>query len=72
MTEAVNRPAHYIAGGIETIDFIAAKLGPAGFRAYCLGNVLKYVSRHEGKGGNEDLEKAAVYLRWAIDGRKPT
>ena len=59
MTEdSVNNPSHYTAGGIETIDFIAAK----GF-GYLLGNVVKYVSR-AGKKNNalEDLKKARWYL----------
>ena len=68
MSDPINSPAHYTAGGIEAIDYIRAKLGPDGFRAYCLGNVLKYVSREAGKGGTEDLRKAAVYLGWAIAG----
>ena len=67
MSDNVHNPAHYTAGGIETIDFIQAKLGPDGFRAYCLGNVLKYVTRHALKNGDEDLKKAGVYLGWAID-----
>lgn len=67
MSDNVNSPAHYTTGGIETIDFIRAKLGPEGFRAYCLGNVLKYVTRHAHKNGQEDLYKAAVYLDWAIE-----
>lgn len=68
MTSNVNSPPHYQAGGIETIDFIAAKLGPDGFRAYCLGNVIKYVSRWQDKNGQEDLEKALVYMGWATNG----
>jgi len=65
---AVHAPAHYQRGGIETIRFIAAKLGPEGFKSYCIGNVYKYLSRHEDKGGKEDLEKAGVYLNWATNG----
>lgn len=67
--EAVNSPSHYTTGGIETIDFIRAKLGPEGFRAYCLGNVLKYVSRWESKNGEEDLKKALKYMEWACEAR---
>lgn len=63
----VHSPSHYTKGGIETIDFIRAKLGPDGFRAYCLGNVLKYVTRWQDKNGEEDLKKAQVYLEWAIE-----
>lgn len=70
-TNNVHHPDHYTGGGIEAIDYIRAKLGPEGFRAYCLGNVLKYVSRHALKNGEEDLAKAQVYLGWAIN-KEPT
>jgi hypothetical protein len=69
MPDAVSQPSHYLAGGIEAIDYIAAKLGPEGFRAYCIGNVLKYVSRWQHKDGEQDLAKAAVYLGWACAGK---
>ena len=66
--DAVNHPSHYTDGGIETIDYIRAKLSAEGFRSYCLGNVLKYVSRAGKKGdATEDLKKAKVYLEWAIN-----
>lgn len=67
MSDPVHTPAHYLGGGIETIDFIRAKLGRVGFRAYCLGNVLKYVSRWETKNGDEDLQKALKYMEWAAE-----
>lgn len=56
--DPVNHPAHYTAGGIETIDFIEAKkLG------YNLGNVVKYITRSGLKGNKlEDLRKAQWYL----------
>ena len=61
--DEVNHPAHYTDGGIETIDFIEAKLSPEEFRGYCLGNALKYLSR-TGKKGDPiiDLQKAQWYL----------
>lgn len=68
--EAVHSPEHYTVGGIETIDFIKAKLGPEGFRAYCLGNVLKYVSRWQAKNGEEDLKKALKYMEWAVNAKE--
>lgn len=59
MTEdIINNPSHYVTGGIETIDFIEAKV--LGFN---LGNVVKYISRADHKGKRiEDLEKARFYL----------
>lgn len=66
MTDMVNSPPHYQHGGIETIDYLAAKLGPAGFVAYCRGNVLKYASRAGLKAdAAEDLRKAAWYAERA-------
>lgn len=64
--DMVNSPPHYTLGGIETIDFIQAKLSPEGFHAYCLGNALKYISRADHKGGEEDLRKAQWYLNRAL------
>jgi len=54
----INHPAHYKAGGIETIDFIEAKS-----LNYNLGNVMKYITRADHKGNKlEDLKKAQWYL----------
>ena len=63
----VNRPSHYTCGDIEVIDYIRDKLSSEQFTGFCLGNVLKYVSRHRFKNGLEDLKKAEVYLKWAIE-----
>ena len=67
--DMVNSPPHYTDGGIEAIDYIEAKLGPDGFKAYCVGNALKYISRAGKKGSaKEDLSKAIWYLRRAGGG----
>jgi len=67
MSDPVNKPSHYNAGEVETIDGIRAALGE-GFADYCRGNVLKYVWRCGKRGdGVEDLKKAATYLQWAIE-----
>lgn len=63
----VNHPNHYKTGGIETIDYIRAKLGDEGTVAYCMGNVMKYTSRWQDKNGLEDLKKADWYLNYAIN-----
>ena len=67
MSDTVKKPDHYTVGGIETIDYIRAKMAPAEFQGYCRGNVLKYLSRAPHKNGAEDYRKAAVYLGWLID-----
>lgn len=71
MSDNVNSPDHYTAGGIETIDIIKAKLTPEEFAGYCKGNVIKYVTRANLKGGLEDLKKAGVYLDWLIESMEP-
>ena len=58
--DMVNSPPHYTAGGIETIDYIRAKLSSEGYRGYLQGNLLKYASRI-GKKGSDDAGKAAWY-----------
>lgn len=58
----INHPGHYKQGGIETIDYIKAKLSPEAFKGYLLGNILKYLSRAEMKGGIEDYKKGRWYL----------
>lgn len=67
--DAIN-PTHYTSGGIETIDYIQAKLGNDGVMAFCLGNVIKYVSRAGKKDIStelEDLKKAQWYLNKAVE-----
>ena len=60
----VNSPKHYTSGGIETIDFIAAKTKDLdGYEAYLVGNIIKYISRYDKKNGIEDLDKANWYLK---------
>ena len=66
VSDCVNHPSHYCAGGVECIEGIRAALGNE-FLAYCQGNVLKYVWRWKHKGGVEDLRKAQVYLNWMIE-----
>jgi len=57
----VNHPEHYKVGGIETIDFIKAKLTPEEFRGYLKGNVLKYASR---AGHKDNAVQDAGKLAW--------
>lgn len=64
---AVSRPAHYADKEIEVIDYIYDTLTHEGYEGYCIGNVIKYISRYRKKGGAEDLRKAKTYLVWAID-----
>lgn len=63
----VNNPSHYTTGEIEVIDYMQDKLTADQFEGYCIGNVIKYVSRYRYKNGKEDLEKARWYLGKAIN-----
>lgn len=60
-------PRHYKTGGVETIDYIRAKLSKEQYEGYLVGNVIKYISRYRHKNGAEDLKKARVYLNWLIE-----
>jgi hypothetical protein len=63
VADMVNHPPHYKVGGIETIDYIQAKLTPEQFEGFCIGNALKYISRADHKeDATEDLHKAVWYL----------
>lgn len=71
MTDRDPNAKHYGAGGIETIDFIRAKLTPEEYIGYLKGNILKYVSRMAHKGCAEsDASKAAFYARWLDEAMK--
>lgn len=61
--DMVHQPPHYSSDvlGFECID--AARWMP-----FCTGNAFKYVFRAKSKGNTvQDLEKARVYLEWAIE-----
>jgi hypothetical protein len=60
--DMVNSPPHYTKGGIETIDYIQAKLSPEEYRGYLRGNLLKYASRL-GEKDSDDAGKAAWYAQ---------
>lgn len=60
MGDAVNHPAHY---GGEDNPYEAIKVIRAWRLGFCLGNVVKYISRAGKKGSAlEDLKKARWYL----------
>lgn len=64
----VHSPKHYTQGYLESIYVIQQTLGPEGFKAFCMGNWIKYNERAKHKGGAEDLAKADQYLEWAVNG----
>jgi hypothetical protein len=65
--ENVNHPSHY--GGKENV-YEAIKVIEAWNLGFCLGNVVKYISRAGKKNNNtliQDLEKAKWYLNREIE-----
>ena len=66
MADNVNSPRHYTAGDIEVIDYIKDNL-QGGFESYCIGSILKYISRYKNKNGIEDLKKARWFLNKVIN-----
>lgn len=55
------KPDHYVRYVIEPIRFIRENNLP-----FWMGNIIKYVCRHEYKNGIEDLKKARRYLDMEI------
>jgi hypothetical protein len=63
--DQVNHPEHY--GGSES-TYEAIKVIEAWELGFCLGNVVKYISRAGKKGSKlEDLKKAQWYLNREIE-----
>ena len=70
MQEQVNHPLHY--GGVDN-PYEAIKVIDAWNLDFCLGNVVKYISRAGKKGNNsaeQDLKKALWYLEHEIESMK--
>lgn len=70
MKDNIN-PDHYKVGGIETIDYIQAKLSPEEFRGYLRGNALKYLSRAGHKDdAAQEYRKAMWYIERLLNARQ--
>ena len=66
MSDTIN-PDHYKKGGIETIEYMEAKMSKEEFYGYIKGNALKYISREGLKSEKltdkiDDCKKAIWYL----------
>ena len=53
----------FLYGGIQVIDIIKAKLGPASFAQYCRGQALKHLLTEP--CGALEMSDAEQYLEWA-------
>ena len=54
-------PDHYNQK-IQPWDYMQANMSEEAFKGYLKGNIIKYISRYEDKGGKGDLEKAKHYI----------
>ena len=65
--DSVLKPRHYCDDKIESLVYIRQQLGKKGYMAYCVGNMHKYLHRHEKKENNiEDLKKLIFYANEKI------
>lgn len=67
MNDPVHHPKHY-GKGLFSCECIAISR----HMTFNAGNAFKYVWRHQDKGGLQDLEKALVYLGWALEDGVPS
>jgi len=68
MVDLVNRPPHYLQGGIETIDVIESRLTREEFVGYLKGCKMKYDLRYPFKGSfAQDLDKSEWYKNKLIE-----
>lgn len=70
MSDPIN-PEHYKKGGIETIEYLQAKLSNSEFYGYLKGNAMKYISREGLKSEKlldkiEDCRKAQWYIEQMV------
>lgn len=69
----LTKQTHYNSNDIETKDIIeclSIQLGQdvTAYQGFCIGNIIKYLSRFTKKGSPvEDLTKARVYLDYLIE-----
>lgn len=63
----VNHPSHYETGKFECIDVMLETQGIEAVKNFCICNAFKYLYRHCGKNGLEDVKKAGWYIRKYIE-----
>ena len=62
MPDNVNHPSHYETGKFECIDVMIETQGVEAVKHFCICNAFKYLYRHNGKNGVEDIKKAKWYI----------
>lgn len=63
----VNHPSHYETGKFECIEVMLETQGIEAVKNFCICNAFKYLYRHCGKNGLEDVKKAGWYIRKYIE-----
>ena len=63
----VNHPSHYETGRFECIDVMLETQGVEAVKNFCICNAFKYLWRHNGKNGVEDIKKARWYINKYIE-----
>lgn len=67
MSDNVNHPSHYETGKFECIEVMLETQGIEAVKNFCICNAFKYLYRHCGKNGLEDVKKAGWYIRKYIE-----
>lgn len=65
--DTVEHPAYYCTGKYECIDVMIETQGVEAVQDFCICNAFKYLYRHEGKNGLEDIKKAIWYLNKFVE-----
>ena len=65
--DVVSKPKHYASTSIECIDAMVETQGIKAVVDFCVCNAFKYLWRHNGKNGDEDIKKANWYLNKAVE-----
>ncbi len=63
---------HYITLAVQPWDALKAWLTPEQYKGYMIGTTIVYLARQNGKGGIEDIAKAAHYLEKLLESAKET
>ena len=61
--DRVSHPSHYCISQFECIDVMLETQGIEAVKHFCLCNAFKYLYRHNGKNGDEDVRKAFWYIK---------
>lgn len=60
--DEIHHPVHYCTANFECINVMLETQGIEAVKSFCLCNAFKYLYRHNGKNGDEDVRKAFWYI----------